>query len=79
MVVKIRMKKGGKTHAPFYHLVVSDERKSRDGRFIEILGTYNPRSKDKDKRFDAKKDRIEYWLSKGAKPTETVSHLIRGL
>jgi small subunit ribosomal protein S16 len=45
MAVKIRLARAGKIHAPFYHIVVADERKARDGRFIEILGTYDPRNK----------------------------------
>jgi len=75
MVVKIRLTRRGKTHAPCYQLVVADERKPRDGRFIEILGTYEPRNKER--RFVVKKDRIEYWIGVGAKPTETVSKLLR--
>ncbi len=77
MAVKIRLARRGKRHEPFYHVVVADERMPRDGRFIEVLGTYDP--KNKDKRFEGKKERIEYWLGKGAKPSETVSELFRSL
>ncbi len=77
MAVKIRLARKGKRHEPFYHVVVADERKPRDGCFIEVLGTYDP--KNKDKRFEGKKERIEYWLGKGAKPSETVSELFRSL
>lgn len=77
MSVKIRLARRGKRHEPFYHIVVTDERSPRDCSFLEVVGTYDP--KDKDKRVVGKKDRIEYWLGKGAQPTETVSHLLRGL
>jgi len=77
MAVKIRLKRRGKRGEPFYHMVVADERKPRDGRFIEVLGTYDP--KNKDQRFTGKKERIEYWLGKGATPSETVSKLLRTL
>lgn len=77
MAVKIRLARKGKRNQPFYHVVVADERKPRDGAFIEILGTYDPRNKDK--RVVLKKERIEHWISKGAKPSETVSQLISKL
>jgi small subunit ribosomal protein S16 len=77
MAVKIRLARKGKRHEPFYHVVVVDERMPRDGRFIEVLGTYDP--KNKEKRFCCKKERMEYWLGKGAKLTETVSELFRSL
>ena len=77
MAVKIRLSRKGKRHEPFYHVVVADERKARDGRFIEVLGTYDPRNKER--RFVGKKDRIEHWLSKGAIPTETVTKLLKSL
>ncbi len=77
MAAKIRLSRKGKRNAPFYHVVVADEGKPRDGSFIEVLGTYDPTHKEH--RFTAKKERIEYWLSKGATPSETVSKLIRTL
>ena len=77
MAVTIRLSRKGKRNAPFYHVVVADEKKPRDGNFIEVVGTYDPASKEK--RFTGKKERIEYWLSKGARPSETVSKLIRTL
>ena len=77
MAVKIRLARKGKRHEPFYHVVVADERMPRDGRFIEVIGTYDP--KNKEKRFVAKKERVEHWLGKGAVPTETVSQLLRTL
>ena len=77
MVVKIRLARAGKRHAPFYHVVVADERMPRDGRYIEVVGTYDPSNKERG--FTGKKDRIEYWLGNGARPTETVSKLLRTL
>lgn len=77
MSVKIRLSRRGKRHEPFYHIVIADERKPRNGSFLEVVGTYDPKLKER--RVVGKKDRIDYWLSKGAVPTETVSQLIRTL
>jgi small subunit ribosomal protein S16 len=77
MAATIRLSRKGKRNAPFYHVVVADENKARDGRFIEVLGTYDPRNKEK--RFTGNKERITHWLSKGALPSETVSKLFRTL
>ncbi len=75
MAVKIRLTRFGKRNQPLYRFVAIDEHKKRDGAAIEILGQYDP-SKVKDK-VQAKKDRINYWLSVGAKPSETVKHLLK--
>jgi small subunit ribosomal protein S16 len=77
MAVKIRLSRKGKRHKPFYHVVVADGRMPRDGRFLEVLGTYDPSNKEH--RFTGKKERIEHWIENGALPSETVSHLIRSL
>lgn len=77
MAVKIRLARAGKKKQPFYHVVAADERKARDGRFLEVIGTYDPSNKER--RFVGKKERIEYWLGQGARPTETVSKLLRTL
>ena len=75
MSVKIRLQRMGRKKRPFYHLVVSDSRSPRDGRYIERLGTYNPMTKpatieiDRDKTFD--------WVMKGAQPTETARAILR--
>ncbi len=77
MATKIRLQRGGTTNRPFYRFVVADEKAARDGKFIEKLGTYDPLiSKDKAERINVKKDRIEYWLSVGAQPSEKVALLI---
>lgn len=77
MATVMRLSRRGKRNSPFYHVVVADEKKPRDGRFIEVIGTYDPRNKAK--RFVAKKERIEHWLKVGAVPSETVSKLIKTL
>jgi small subunit ribosomal protein S16 len=71
-MVKIRLSRKGKKKVPFYRIVVIDSKKARDGKFIERVGHYDPRSKE----LTLKRDRIEYWISKGAQPTNTVAKLI---
>jgi small subunit ribosomal protein S16 len=73
MSVKIRLKRMGRIHAPFYRMSAIDSQSPRDGRVIEELGHYDPMIKDKSKRFVAKLDRCLYWLNVGAIPSETVS------
>ena len=74
MALSIRLSRGGRKKRPFYRIVVSDKRMPRDGRYIERLGTYNPLlPDDNEKRVQLVKDRIEYWLSQGAKPSERVA------
>lgn len=75
MALKIRLSRIGSTHNPIYHVVIAEARSRRDGAATEILGTYNPRAK-KD-GLSLKLDRADYWLSKGAKPTDTVHSLIK--
>jgi len=75
--VRIRMKKMGRTHRPFYRICVMDSRKPRDGKSIEEIGTYDPMVREKSQRVAMKMDRIDYWLSVGAQPTEKVEVLIR--
>lgn len=78
MAVKIRLARGGTKKVPYYRLVVADARAPRDGEFIEKVGTYNPLlKKSDDNRFILKRDRIEYWLSQGAQPTERVLKFIQ--
>lgn len=71
-MVKIRLSRKGRKKIPFYRIVVIDSKKARDGKFIERVGHYDPRSKE----LMLKRDRIEYWISKGAQPTNTVANLI---
>lgn len=77
MTVKIRLSRGGAKKRPFYRVVVADERNPRDGRYLEKVGIYNVMlSKDNIHRVIFKVDRIKYWLSQGAKPTERVERLL---
>ena len=71
-MVKIRLTRTGKTHSPSYRIVVADQRSPRDGRFIEEIGHYNPKSKELAVNADAAKK----WLGNGAQPTETVKVLL---
>lgn len=75
MAVRIRLKRIGAKNSPVYRVVVADSRSPRDGRFIEEIGTYHPLKKDNNVAL--KLDRAEYWLGKGAQPSETVASFIR--
>lgn len=77
MAVKLRMKRLGNTHRPFYRIVSVDERKKRDGRVIEELGTFNPLESDETRQVTIKLDRAVYWLSVGAQPSDTVATLLK--
>lgn len=72
MAVVIRLSRHGSRHNPQYRVVAADKRRSRDGRFLEILGTFDL----KKKALKINKERVEHWISQGAKPSETVSQLI---
>ena len=77
MAVALRLSRGGSKKRPFYRIVAADVRSPRDGKFIERLGTYNPmRSKDDPERVLIKKERVSYWLSVGAKPTNRVAKFL---
>ena len=73
-MVKIRLQREGKKKAPFYHIVVADSRSPRDGKIIEQIGTYNPMVEPSEVKVD--KEKVEKWIKNGAKPTDTVKHLI---
>ena len=75
MAVKIRLSRVGKTGKPFYRIIAIDEHFKRDGKAVEILGTYDPHKNTE--KFVIKKDRLDYWLSVGAKPTSTVANLLK--
>lgn len=74
MAVRIRLSRHGKKKAPFYRLVVADSRSPRDGRFIEILGTYNPLTSPAEIKVNS--DRASYWLKNGASPSDTAKVLL---
>ena len=77
MAMKIRLARGGSKKRPFYRIVAADSRMPRDGRFIEKLGTYNPLlPKDSEDRVKMDVERIQYWMSKGAAPTDRVSRFL---
>ncbi len=75
MAVKIRLKRLGAKKAPFYRVVVADERSPRDGKFIDEIGYYNPLTNPVDVKIDAEK--ATKWLNNGAQPTETVRTLLK--
>jgi len=74
MALKLRMSRQGRKNLPFYHIVVADSRAARDGKFVEKIGVYDPRlPSDSDKRIVLNADRVKYWLSQGAQPSERVA------
>ncbi len=75
MAVKIRLARHGAKKAPFYRIVVADSRSPRDGRFIDRIGTYNPRTQPSDIQVDAEK--AKEWLETGAQPTDQVRQLLK--
>jgi small subunit ribosomal protein S16 len=75
-MVVLRLKRLGRTHRPFYRLNAMDQRSLRDGRVIEELGWFDPIAAE-DKQLNLKNDRIEYWLSVGAQPSDTVRGLLK--
>ena len=77
MSVSLRLSRGGSKKRPFFRIVAADVRAPRDGKYLERLGTYNPmRSKDDPERINLNLDRIKYWLSVGARPTERVNKFL---
>jgi len=74
-MVRIRLSRFGKNKKPFYRIVATDSRSPRDGRFLEILGSYSPQSNPV--QVNLKSDRIIFWIRRGAKPTETVISLLK--
>jgi len=74
-LVKIRLKRAGRKKLPVYQIVVADARSPRDGKFLEVVGHYEPTAKPH--AVTIKKDRIIYWMQTGAQPTATVNSLIR--
>ena len=71
------MKKMGRTHRPFFRVCAMDKRSPRDGRVIEELGTYDPMCPETDARVTLNADRVDYWLSVGAQPSQSVATLIK--
>src|SRR6266540_6537236 len=75
MAVSIRLRREGAKNRPYYKVVVADRRSPRDGKFIEIIGAYDPKKPGHNSTL--KIDRVEYWISKGAQPSDTVRSLIK--
>ena len=77
MAMKIRLARGGSNKRPHYAIVATDSRMPRDGRFLEKLGTYNPLlAKDREDRVKMNMERVQYWLSQGAQPTDRVARFL---
>ena len=75
MAVSIRLRREGARNRPYYKIVVADSRSPRDGKFIEIIGTYDPKKGEPNSTL--KVDRAEYWIARGAQPSDTVRSLIK--
>jgi small subunit ribosomal protein S16 len=75
MALKIRLSRIGSTHQPHYRIVVAETRSRRDGDAVETLGTYDPRTKGPQVKI--RLDRVDYWISKGAKPSDTLHSIIK--
>ena len=75
MALKIRLARLGAKKKPFYRILVADSAAKRDGRFLEVVGFYDPNQNPA--RVELKKDRVDQWLAQGAKPTDTVNSLLR--
>jgi small subunit ribosomal protein S16 len=76
-MVTIRLSRGGATKRPFYHIVVTDSRSRRDGRYIERLGFFNPSPVGEEKGLELDVERADYWLSHGAQASERVARLLK--
>ena len=76
-MVVIRLARGGAKKRPFYHLVVTDRRNRRDGRYIERVGYFNPLARGQEKRLHVELERIEHWQSQGAQCSDRVAKLLK--
>ncbi len=76
-MVTIRLARHGAKKRPFYHLTVADSRSSRDGRFIERVGYFNPLARGEEQALSVNQERVDYWLGVGARPTLRVKQLLR--
>lgn len=76
-MVTIRLARAGAKKRPFYHIVATDSRNPRDGRYIERLGYFNPVAAGREQRLSLEQERVDYWLSQGAQPSERVADLIK--
>lgn len=76
-MVVIRLSRGGSKKRPFYHLTVADQRNARDGRFIERVGFFNPVARGQEERLRIAQERVDYWVGKGAQPSDRVAALLK--
>lgn len=76
-MVTIRLSRGGAKKRPFYHVVVTDSRSSRDGRFIERIGFFNPIAASNEEKLRLDTERLSYWLGQGAQTSERVAQLVK--
>jgi len=76
-MVSIRLSRGGAKKRPFYHIVVTDQRNRRDGRYIERVGFFNPVARGAEEKLRVDINRVEHWIGNGAKPSDRVSALIK--
>ncbi len=76
-MVTIRLARGGAKKRPFFNIVVTDSRNRRDGRYIERVGFFNPIATSNEVGLSVKRDRVEYWMSKGAQTSERVASLMK--
>ena len=76
-MVSIRLSRGGAKNRPFYHVVVTDSRSSRDGRYIERVGFFNPLARGGEPRLNLDIERVDYWKANGAQPSDRVAKLIK--
>ena len=78
-MVVIRLARTGAKKSPFYHVIATDRRNSRDGRYIERLGYFNPMARGQEKVLELCLERVDYWLAQGAQPSERVHNLVKSL
>ncbi|TCK04936.1 30S ribosomal protein S16 [Marinobacterium mangrovicola] len=76
-MVTIRLSRGGAKKRPFYHITVADSRFARDSRFIERVGFFNPIARGQEEKLRVNLERVDYWLGKGAQPSERVAALLK--
>ena len=76
-MVTIRLARGGANKRPYYRIIVADRRRALSGNNIERIGFYNPLAREQEKKLHVDMARVEYWLGKGAKPTERVAQLLK--
>ncbi len=76
-MVTIRLARGGSKKRPFYHLTVTDSRRSSDGAFIERVGFFNPIARGQDERLRVDRDRVDFWIGQGAQTSDRVAQLLK--